>query len=231
VPGPGRAILYTLLVVAVLFVGADTALRLYVESRVAGAVQASLALPARPDLDLQGFPFSLSFFRGRFDRVEVAVDDVVLEGLRLDRVVLGFADVRFAPRQLLSGPARIQARGGTGEAEIGERALTAFVQERDAPVEIRLPGPGVRVTTTAVVGGNETSASATGTLRLEGDALVFDPQDVELEGSVGVPPQALAFSVELPELVPGVTYRRVVVSDGTATLATSLTGARLELAG
>ncbi|MGH9283965.1 MAG: LmeA family phospholipid-binding protein, partial [Acidimicrobiales bacterium] len=120
VPGPGRAILYTLLVVLALSVGADTALRAYVEGRLAGAVQASLALPARPDLDLEGFPFSLSFFRGRFDHVEVAVSDVELESLRLDRVVLRFADVRFVPQQVLSGAARIDARGGTGQAEVGE---------------------------------------------------------------------------------------------------------------
>ena len=230
VPGPGRAILFTLLVLAALFVGADTALRAYVEGRVAGAVQASLNLPARPDLDLQGFPFSVSFFRGRFDHVEVAVTDVELEGLRLDGVVLRFANVRFAPRQLLSGAARIGARGGSAEAQVGERALTSYLQEHDAPVDIALPGPGVRVSTTVAVAGAETSASATGPLGLEGDTLVFEPQEVELEGSVGIPPQALAFSVGLPELVPGMSYERVVVSDGMATLEASLAGARLELA-
>lgn len=230
-PGPGRAILSTLLVLAALFVGGDVALRAYVEGRVATAVQGSLGLPVRPDLALEGFPFSLSFFRGRFNEVEVTVPDVDLEGLRMDLVVLRLSDVRFDPREMLSGATRIRSEGGTGRAELGEQALTAFVQEHDAPVEVRLQGSSVEVSTRVIVGGNETAASATGPLRLEGDVLVFDPQEVELEGSVGIPAQALAFSVELPELVPGVTYERVVVSDETVTLEANLAGARLELAG
>ncbi|HEV3475033.1 MAG TPA: DUF2993 domain-containing protein [Actinomycetota bacterium] len=230
VPGPGRAIITTLLVLAALFVGADVALRAYVEGRVAGAVQTSLGLPVRPDLDLHGFPFSLSFFRGRFDEVAVTVSDVEVDGLRLDRVVLRLADVRFAPREMLTGSAHIRSQGGTGEAEVGEDALTAFVQDHDAPVEVRLLGPNVRVSTRVIVGEEETAASATGPLRLEGDTLVFDPQQVDLEGSVGIPAQALAFAVELPELIPGVRYDDVVVDEGTATLEADLAGARLDLA-
>lgn len=229
-PGPGRVILFTLLALTALFIGGDIALRAYVEGRVSGAVQASLGLPVRPDLDLEGFPFSLSFFRGRFDHVEVTVTDVELEGLRLDRVTLRLADVRFEPGEMLRGAARIRSRGGTGEAEMSEQALTAFVQEHDAPVDVRLLGPSVRVSTRVIVGQEETTASATGPLGLDGGALVFDPQEVDLEGSVGIPAQALAFAVDLPELVPGLTYEGVTVSEGAATLKASLAGARLELA-
>jgi hypothetical protein len=112
---------------------------------------------------------------------------------------------------------------------MSEQALTAFVQENDAPVEVRLLGPSVRVSTRVIVGQEETTASATGPLGLDGGALVFDPQAVDLEGSVGIPAEALAFTVDLPELVPGVTYERVTVSDGSATLEASLAGARLDL--
>jgi hypothetical protein len=230
VPGPGRAIVITLLILAALFVGGDMALRAYVEGRVAGAVGASLDLPVRPDLDLEGFPFSLSFFRGRFDAVEVTVSDVELEGLRLDEVTLRLADVRFDPQEMIAGSAQIRSRGGTGSAVIGEQELTAFVQAHDVPVEVRLVGPDVRVSTRVIVGPNETTASAAGPLTVQDDTLSFDPQEVDLDGTVGIPAQALAFAVRLPELVPGVTYRGVAVSEGAATLEASLAGARLDLA-
>ena len=232
VPGPGRAIVVTLFVLALLAVGADFGLRLLAESRLATAAQSLYGLPERPDLALRGFPFLLQVARSRFEEVAVEVEDVELEGLAFDRVTLTLEDATFPRESLLSGIGVVTSSGGHAEVVIGEEAISAYLQEEvGVAVRVRFAGPGVRVSTRVSVGGETTTASAGGRVRVEGDALLFEPGAVEVEGSIGVPAAALAFEAPLPEVVPGVTYERVVVEEGVARVQATLAGAQLELSG
>ncbi|MDQ4005456.1 MAG: DUF2993 domain-containing protein [Actinomycetota bacterium] len=229
VPGPGRAIAVTLVVLVALAVGADFGVRLYTEARLASSAQASLGLPQRPDLDLRGFPFLLQFARGRFDRIGVQADDVQVEGLVIDRIDLTFEDVVFDRRALIGGGGTITSGEGTGEAELGEDAVSRYLQDHDVPVRVRFIGPGIRVSTKISFDGATTTASSEGPLRLEGGALVFEPDDVSVEGSVGVPAAALSFELPLPEVVAGIAYEAVSVEEGIAVVQASLAGAQIEI--
>ncbi len=230
-PGPGRAIAITLVVLVALAVGADFALRLIAEARLADSAQASLGLPQRPDLDLRGFPFLLQFARGRFERVGVQADDVESEDLVIDRVDLTFEDVVFDRASIFGGGGTITAAGGTGRAELGEDAVSAYLQDHDVPVRVRFLGPEIRVSTKISFDGSTTTASSDGRLELEGDSLVFSAQDVQVEGSVGVPAAALSFELPLPEVVNGIAYESVSVEEGVAVVEASLAGAQIDVIG
>ncbi|MGH2692758.1 MAG: LmeA family phospholipid-binding protein [Actinomycetota bacterium] len=229
VPGPGRAILITLLVLVVVGVGADFGARAIAESRLASSVQASLDLPQRPDIELEGFPFLLQAARGRLDGVSVELRDVEAGGVPLESVTLSFEDLVFDGVELVGGTGTVASRGGTAQVVMTEDALSRFLQDQGTPVLVRFRGPTITVSTRINAGSQTTTATAEGPVRIESGRLVFSPDDVEIEGSVGVPAAALAFDVALPALVPGLTYETVLVHDGVATVEASLAGAELDV--
>ena len=231
VPGPGRAIAITLVILLALAVGADVGLRLFTERRLAESAQVSLGLPARPDLDLRGFPFLLQFARGRFDAIGVQADDVEAEGLVIDSVDLTFEDVTFDRGTLLGGGGSITAGEGTGEALLTDHEVSSYLQDRDVPVRVRFLGPSIRVSTRVSFDGATTTASSQGQLRVSDGALVFDAEDVTIDGTVGIPAAALSFEIALPEVVPGITYDGVTVEEGLAVVSASLAGAQIEVIG
>lgn len=228
--GPWRAILITLAVLAALAVGADAGLRAIAEARLAASVQRALGLPGRPDIELQGFPFVLQVARGRIDHLTVELEDIAVEGLSFDRVTLDVDQLAFDRVELFRGPGTVSVGEGSGEAVVTQRALSTYLQEQGTPVSVRLQGPDIQVSTRISTGADTTTASAQGPVRVEGGRLVFSPDDVRVDGSLPVPAAALAFSVALPDLMPGLRYESVAVEDGTASIEARLAGARLDLA-
>lgn len=229
VPGPGRPILITLVVLVVVAVGADFGARAVAESRLASSVQDSLGLPQRPEIELQGFPFLLQAACGRIDGVSLELHDVETRGIPLESITLDFEELQFDPTALVSGSGTVESQAGSAQAVVSQDSLSRYLQDQGTPVEVRLRGPGIEVSTRISTGAETTTAIAEGRVRVEGGSLVFAPEDVEIEGSVGVPAAALAFDVPLPDLVQGITYERVLVHDGVAAIEGSLAGARLDL--
>jgi len=229
VPGPGRPILITLLVLAAIGAGADFGARALAEARLASSIQGSMGLQERPDIELEGFPFLLHAARGRLEAASVELRDVEAEGMALEHVTLSFEDLVFDGVALVSGSGTVASRGGTAQVVLTEDALSGYLQEQGTPVEVRLRGPDIRVATRIDIGAGTTTATAEGPVRVESGRLVFSPEDVQIEGSVGVPAAALAFDVPIPELVPGIVYQRVLIQDGVAAIEASLAGAELDL--
>lgn len=228
--GPGRAILITLLALAVIGVGVDAGARAVAEARLASSVQDALGLPDRPDLELQGFPFLLQVARGRLDALEIELSDVDAEGLNLERVTLSFEELTFDRVALLRGSGAVSVSSGSAQATVTEDGLSTYLQEGGTPVRVRLDGPGIRVSTRISTGQQTTTATAEGPVRVEEGRLIFSPDEVEVEGTLGVPAAALSFDVLLPDLVPGIRYESVVVSDGVATIEADLRDTELMLA-
>jgi hypothetical protein len=231
VRGPGRTIFMVLAVLALIAVGLDAGARAVAEARLASSVQSALDLPDEPDIELQGFPFLLQVARGRLEALEVEVDDVDAEGLNLDRVTLSFEELTFDRVELLQGSGSVSVSSGSAQAVVTEDDLSRFLQEGGTPVRVQLDGPGIRVSTRISTGGLTTSATAEGPVRVEGGHLVFSPDEVEVEGTVGVPAAALAFDVVLPQLVPGIRYESVIVNDGIAAIEADLEQTELRIGG
>lgn len=227
VHGWGRRIVVTLLVLGAVGMGADFGSRAIVENRLASSIQVSLGLPERPEIDLGGFPFLLQVARGRLEGLSLELRDVDAEGLLLDRVTLSLEGLVFDRAALIRGSGSVAADGGIAEAVVTQDALSRYLQDHGTPVLVKLAGPDIRVSTRISTGNRTTTATAEGPVRVEAGRLVFSPDRVDVEGSVGVPAAALAFDVVLPELVPGIRYHTVLVHDGVAAIQASLEGARL----
>jgi hypothetical protein len=211
----GRTLWIILGVVVALLVGGDIALRSVAEARVEASVQRALGLPREPDIDLQGFPFTLHLIRGRITEVDVQAIDLDAEGLEVERAVFDFRDVRFPRRALLfGGGGTISVDGGRGEAEISDLALTEFLGTNGVPFEVRFLGPKLQVS-------GDAGASARGRLRLDDGVLSFRPEEPSGE--------SLSFRVQLPELLPGLSYRHLSVGEGTAVVSADLAGTHFEL--
>jgi LmeA-like phospholipid-binding len=227
-----RKLVVALVVLALLVVGADFGFRLWAESAVADRVDRSLGLPERPDVDFHGFPFSLQVLRSRFDGLDMEMEGLQAQGLVLDAVRLELHGVRF-PRERLfsSGPATVRAQSGTGVIEVTDDDLTAYLQQRDVPVEVEFIGPEVRATATLSVAGIEVDAEATAELRLAGGALVFQPEQIEVADEVTVPAGALSFEVPLPQPFPGVRLDRLAVEEGVARIEGDLRDLTFRLRG
>lgn len=230
VRGPGRAIVVTVLVVAALLVAADVGLRFWAQAWIEDRVGAALGISEPVDLALGGFPFLPAFLRGHFDEVTVEVDGLEREGIRLERVTLDLRDVRFDRADLIARRAgEVTVAGGSGQVEILEADLNAWLGQQGSAVSVDLLGPRVRASAIVSAGGQEATASATGRLRLEGGALAFDPGSVQVEGGFGVPPAALAFTIALPPVLPGVSYRSLEITAEALRLELSLEGATLDV--
>lgn len=221
--GPGRAIIVTLLVLVLLVVAADLGARFVAERWLEDRVHETLALERRPDLDIGGFPFLVEFVRGELDEVDVTLRDLRVQGLHLDEVTIGLRNVAFDQADVIAGrPGSVRVRRGAATVEIGEPTLNALLRDRGVPANVELLGPRVRVSSRIEAGGEEATATTLGTLDLEGTTLVFDPGEVSVDGTFGVPPAALAFRLDLPPLFPGLTYEDVRVREAVLALRANL---------
>jgi hypothetical protein len=215
VPRYGGKVLAGLLVLAVLGLAADVGLRWWTEANLATSVRATLGLERTPALDVRGFPFLPQLLRGRFSRVEVDIATDEVEGLRVEEAHVDLRDVRRGQPAPEGGEA-IRAGRVELQATVTDVALSRYLQARGAPVRVEFLGRDVRVSTRLEVAGQTSDAFAEGTLLLEGNVLSFDPEQVEVDGAIGVPPRALAFEVPLPAALEGITVDGLDVGRGTA---------------
>lgn len=233
VPSPrglGRAILVTILVLLLLAVAVDLGLRFLAERWLEDRVQETLALEARPDLDIGGFPFLLQFARGEIEEVDLTLRDLRVQPLHLDEVTIRLRNVVFDRADVLAGrPGSVRVRRGAATVEIDEPTLNEVLRDQSVPVTVELLGPRVRATSRIEVEGQEATATTEGTLELDGATLVFEPGEVSVDGGFGVPPAALAFRVDLPPLFPGLTYEDVRVRAAVLALRADLDDTVLDL--
>lgn len=221
-----RKALIALLVLVALVLAGDFGLRAVTEARLAGTVQTRLGLEERPDVDLRGFPFFLHALRRRFPEASVEAGDVRVEGLAIDRVRIELDDVSFGfAAALAGGGGPISARNVRGTVEVTEDSLGSYLERRGVSLRVALLESGnTRLSGTATVLETEVKLSAEGKLALAGGDVEFRPDRIEVGGGAEVPPSALAIRVELPEVIPGASYERIVVGEGRMSVSFRLPG-------
>lgn len=225
-----RNALVVLVVVVALLVGADVGLRAAAESRVAAKVQQQLELPRRPAVELRGFPFLLHALRRRFPEAGVELTGVRASGLLVDRVAVVLEGVRFdSPAVLAGGHGSLTASRGGGTLRVTDDALTEYLEEQGLPLTVEFLRSTARVTGTVSVGPLDVDATAEGTLEVVEGALRFHPETIRVEEDLSLPGDPLSFSVELPEIIPGIVYEGVRVAEGSASLSFRLRRAVLRL--
>lgn len=221
-----RKALIALAILVVLVLAGDVALRAVTEARLAAKAETRLGLQERPDVDLQGFPFLLHAMRRRFPEASVEAGDVRVEGLAIDRVRLELDDVTFGSAAALAGGGgAISARNVRGTVEVTEGSLGSYLERRGVSLSVALLDSGnARLSGTVTVLETEVELSAEGKLALADGNLEFRPDRIEVGGGLEVPTSALAIRVELPEVIPDVVYKRIVVSEGRMSVSFRLRG-------
>ena len=211
-----RKLLVALAVIAAVVVGADFGLRLLANYWVGRELQSSLTLSQRPSVSIGGFPFLPELISGDVASVTVHAKGSITEGkLPVHEVTLTLQNVSFSPSQLVAGGgATIRAGSGDGTAQFTQGDLNAAL---GASVPVTITFRGGRVVVRVGKGGQEFAATPS----VSGGQLVLTPT----KGSIP------RLSIELPKIVEGITYRKVRIEGGTATLSFTLRHATFKIKG
>lgn len=211
-----RKLLTVLAVLVAILVAADFGLRLLADYWVGRELQSSLSLSQRPSISIGGFPFIPELVSGNVASVTVHAKGSITEGkLPVHEVRLTLHDVSFSPSQLVAGGGTtIRAASGEGSAEFTQDDLNAALGA-SIPVTIRFRAGRVVVRTA------QSSQELEARPSISDGRLVLTP----VRGSLP------AVSIDLPEFVEGITYRKVRIEGDTATLSFTLRRATFEISG
>ena len=210
-----RRLLVGLVVVAVVVFGVDFGLRLWAQSWVGERVAVALHLSKDPDVSFGGALFAPEAIQGSISSATLTSEDFTIRGVPFASGELDLRTVTFSPgKLLLHHEGSIKVRDGDGRLVMTERNLTDAFHTQGVPVTIRLGGGEIHASADALPG--EVSATA----------------QIE-EGSLVVRPTAfpIRFTLDLPELASGISYRSVSIGEGEGTLQLGIDHARLAVSG
>lgn len=204
-----RRLIYSFGFFALTFVGANLVVENVAESALAGGAQSAFGLPAKPDVEINGFPILVRLFAREVPSVDVTAADVPLgdDELRARTVSIRLETVRvsdfFGGENLSFSIAR-----GRVAAEVTDAALTDLLRRSGEELRVGFRPGRTTVRASPRIGGRERDVRARGRLRLSRGAVVFEPDRVTVDGEE--PPSELrsrarrevAFRVPLPPL-PG----------------------------
>lgn len=213
--GGVRGLLITLVVLAVLLVGADFVARAVAEDRVGAALQEPLGLATEPEVDVHGFPFLTQALAGRYDDVDLTTSGVGVGELRDLTLNARLQDVALPLDALLAGRVdAIPAGTVTAEArvsptdlarlldvgEVGVEPVTAEEVERlaaeaeaddsglsgSAAALRRVdPDSSVRLTSTIQVAGRAVPVAVIASFRLSGNRVTLSARDIRTTEASG----------------------------------------------
>lgn len=159
-----RKLITAVVVVVILFVGADRIVHAVAEHELAAQIRSSQQLPATPKVHLDGFPFLTQVIRGRYDGGRIVVEGLRTPRMRIDRLDATVTGVRLPLSALVHrNVSRVPVRHVTATVHIGYPALAAAL---DVP-GLTLAGSGGRLTVSVT-----TNATVVGRVMLSGSAAI-----------------------------------------------------------
>jgi LmeA-like phospholipid-binding len=194
-----RALIFIIVAVLVLAIGADLLVKTLAERAVATELTSELELEETPDVDISSFPFLISFFRGELDRMTIRSTDVAAGRLNLAEVTLTLDDTSFDTGDVLSGDVeQISIAGGGGEGLLEEADLNQALRDEGVRARARL---------------------TPGTVTIETDAGSVDGQlGVDENGLTVTGPGGISVTFQLPSLGGRVSFEDLEINEGHAVL-------------
>jgi hypothetical protein len=232
-----RWLLTPIIIIALLFVGANLFVQHLAEGKIASALQSTFHLSSKPTVKISGFPIILNIVNGKIPRVSFDASGATFEGLAVQQIKVALVDVTADGGFLRGGSIRLTVGAGTVQARATDAAVNAYLKKHDQNATMAFHYGGVVVRAVRSFLGRTRTLVATGNVAREGTLLVFRPTTVTVDGRAPPPgSEALArqkttIKVHLPKLPGGITSYRVNAVEGAVALGAVLRDQLLDLSG
>jgi hypothetical protein len=230
-----RWLLTPIIILALLFVGANLVVQHLAEGKIATALQSTFHLSSKPAVKISGFPIILNIVNGKIPRVSFDAAGAAFEGLRVQQIKVALVDVTADGGFLRGGSIRLTVGAGTVQARATDAAVNAYLKAhgQNATMAFHAGRVGVRVVRSFL--GHTRTLVATGTVAREGTSLVFRPSSITIDGkppppgSEGLAKLKTTVKVQLPKLPGGITSYGVKSVEGAVSIMAILRDQLLDL--
>ena len=214
-----RKLLITLVVLAIVLIGADFALRFIATDQIGKVVQSELGLDTAPNVSISGFPFVLQAINGEYEAINATLPATTLGPVADVAVNLDLLGVRIPLSDALAGNANaLTAASSRVRVVMPVASIAAAVGLPD--LAISQQGSGLLASATLTVLGQRFPVSATL------DATVVDSRlelrTGEITGAgVTVPAEVLQTVSALVNLSIPFTDLPFTITSGTVSVVSS----------
>ena len=214
----GRVLIVVIVVSAVYFV-LDFSGRVWAEAYVAKEIKQALTLSGNPDVTFGGPLFVPQLLAGELSSATAEAEDFTSNGVGFTAATLKLEGVQFSPAKLLfHNDSTIVAKSGTGSATMSAQQITDAFRNQGIPIDVVFTDEGdVRVQAARL------PVSAVVEAKIVDGNLVLRPTNPLFD--------KISFTLDLPELVPGLTYESIVFEPPFGELTFSLKDATFEVPG
>jgi hypothetical protein len=230
-----RWLLTPIIILALLFVGANLVVQHLAEGKIATALQSTFHLSSKPAVKISGFPIILNIVNGKIPRVSFDAAGAAFEGLTIQQIKVALVDVTADGGFLRGGSIRLTVGAGTVQARATDAAVNAYLKAHGQNATMAFHAGRVVVRAVRSFLGRPRALVATGTVAREGTSLVFRPSSVTIDGkppppgSEGLAKQKTTIKVQLPKLPGGITSYGVKSVDGAISIMAVLRDQLLDL--
>jgi hypothetical protein len=230
-----RWLLTPIIILALLFVGANVVVGHLAEGKIASALQGTFHLSSKPAVKISGFPIILNIVNGKIPRVSFDASGATFEGLSMQEIKVALVDVTADGGFLRGGSIRLTVGAGTVQARATDAAVNAYLKAHGQNATMAFHAGRVVVRAVRSFLGRPRTLVATGNVAREGTSLVFRPSSVTVDGKAPPPgSEALAkqkttVKVHLPKLPGGITSYGVKAVEGAVSISAILRDQLLDL--
>jgi LmeA-like phospholipid-binding len=217
-----RTVAIVLVVLVVLFIGADRLGDYVAERAAADTIQSSQHLSSRPDVDITGFPFLTQLARSKFDKITIDAKDIPVGN---SGHLLDLSQVHVVLHSLTVSRDFSQVHAATATAT----ATASYAElSRTLGLDVSYAGGGqIKAAKRFTVAGTSFTAGITTRPALHGTALSFTNTAIDHLGQLGADAAAAlnrVFDLQIP--LAGVPFDIKVTS-----LSVGESGVVIQLAG
>jgi hypothetical protein len=232
-----RWVLTPIIILGLLFVGANLVVEHFAESKIASALESTFHLSSKPAVKISGFPIILNIVNGKVPRLSFDASGATFEGLIVQQIKVALVDVTAEGGFLRGGSIRLTVGAGTVQARATDAAVNVYLKAHDQKATMAFHSGRVVVHAIRSFLGRTRTLVATGTVAREGVLLVFRPSSVTIDGRPPPPGsetlarQKTTIKVKLPKLPGGIASYGIKAVEGAVVIMAVLRDQLLDLSG
>jgi hypothetical protein len=226
-----RALIGTIVVLALLVVGADIGARLFAQNQAEKALREHYPAAADPNVQIHGFSFLLQAFKGDYSHIEMSSQNVTLGALTNVQMHVDLHDVQLPLSDAIGGDVSdLVARRADFQAVIPATSLGDALDQQNLTVTPTADGL-VQIGTTVTIAGQTIPVTVAASASITDGSLALTAKLISAAGMT-LPPnvtQALQarLSVKLPLSALPFSIKAAGVSAQDGALVVTATGTNI----